>query len=133
MPARRRDERGSAVVDFVLVMVLLLPIVGGIMQLALVMHVRNTLASAAAEGARYAAVLGSSPELGEARAREQIGTAVGGRFARDVVVRPTVVDGAPGYEAVVEAEVPALGIGGPTMRLRVTGHAVAEDDGSPAP
>jgi len=133
MRPRRRDERGSAVVDFVLVLVLLLPLVGGVMQLALVMHVRNTLASAAAEGARYAAVLGSSPELGEAKAREQIGTAVGGRFARGVVVRPALVNGAPGYEAVIEAEVPALGLGGPTTSVRVTGHAVAEDVGVAAP
>ena len=55
--AGRRDERGSAVVDFVFVLVLLLPLVFGILQLALVMHVRNTLAAAAAEGARAGAVL----------------------------------------------------------------------------
>ena len=51
-PCRRRDERGAAVVDFVLVLVVLVPLVLGILQVALVLHVRNTLAAAAAEGAR---------------------------------------------------------------------------------
>ena len=44
-----RDERGSAVVDFVLVSLVLVPLVLGIMQVALVMFVHNTLASAAHE------------------------------------------------------------------------------------
>ncbi|MEP9381463.1 TadE/TadG family type IV pilus assembly protein [Nocardioides cheoyonin] len=38
----RRTQRGAAVVDFVLVMVVLLPLVLGVMQLALVLYVRNT-------------------------------------------------------------------------------------------
>ena len=42
-----RDQRGSAVVDFVLVLVVLLPLFLGILQLALVLHVRNTLTAAA--------------------------------------------------------------------------------------
>lgn len=46
-----------AVVDFVLVTVILVPLVLGIMQVALVLHVRNTLTSAASEGARYAATV----------------------------------------------------------------------------
>ncbi|MGN0062818.1 MAG: TadE/TadG family type IV pilus assembly protein [Nocardioides sp.] len=139
MPVRGRrprppdDERGAAVVDFILVLMLLLPLVLGVMQVALVMHVRNTLASAAAEGARYAAVLGSSAELGEQRARDQAAVAIAGRYARNVSVRPAVVLGSPGYEAVIEAEVPALGLGGPAMTLRVTGHAVAEDPAGVAP
>lgn len=123
---RARDERGAAVVDFVLVLLLLLPLVTGILQLALVLHVRNTLASAASEGARHAAVAGSSSELGEAKIREQVADAVSGDFARQVVVRPAAVGGAPGYQAVIVADVPVLGLGGPAVQVRVTGHAVAE-------
>lgn len=125
---RRRDEHGSAVVDFVLVAVVLLPMVIGILQLTLVLHVRNTLASAAAEGARVAAVSGSSPAHGEQRARQQITQALSADLARNVRVRRDVVRGAPGYEAVIEAEVPVLGLGGPAMRVRVSGHAIAEVD-----
>ena len=120
------DDRGSAVVDFVLVLLVLLPLVIGILQLALVLHVRNTLASAAAEGARHAAVAGSSPEAGRAKVQELIDGALSADFARTVTVRPDAVQGAAGYEAVVEAEVPVLGLGGPAIRVRVVGHAVAE-------
>jgi Flp pilus assembly protein TadG len=123
---RKREELGSAVVDFVLVLVVLIPLVLGILQVALVMHVRNTLASAAAEGARYAATLDRGPADGAARTRSQIDGAVSGRFADDVEARPATVDGAPGVEVVVHATVPALGLGGPGIELTVTGHAVEE-------
>ena len=127
MPTPRfRGERGSAVVDFVLVMVLLLPLVLGILQLALVLHVRNTLAAAAGEGARFAAVAGSSSAMGEVKTRELITGALSERFTRQVVVRASPIGGAAGFEAVVVAEVPVLGIGGPAIELRLTGHAVAE-------
>jgi Flp pilus assembly protein TadG len=119
-------ERGSAVVDFVLVLLVLLPLVLGILQLALVLHVRNTLASAAAEGARHAAVAGSSAGAGAAKVQELVDGALSADFARSVVVRPATVGGAPGFEAVVEADVEVLGLGGPGIHVRVEGHAVAE-------
>jgi hypothetical protein len=122
----RTSERGAAVVDFVLVLLVLLPLVLGILQLALVLHVRNTLASAAAEGARHAAVAGSSAQAGHAKVEELVAGALTERFVADVRVRPADVGGAPGYEAVVEADVPILGIGGPGIHVRVAGHAVAE-------
>jgi hypothetical protein len=125
-PARRRGERGSAVVDFVLVLVVLVPVFLGVLQVALVLLVRNTLASAAAEGARYAATLDRGPGDGAARTRSQIDGALSGRFARDVDAHPATVDGAPGIEVVVHATVPALGIGGPGVELTVSGHAVEE-------
>lgn len=121
-----RDQRGSAVVDFVLVVVVLVPVVLGVLQVALVMHVRNTLASAASEGARYAATLDRSPADGAARTRRQIDGAISGRYADEVEARPAVVDGAPGVEVVVHATVPALGLGGPGISLTVIGHAVEE-------
>ncbi len=123
---RRRGERGSAVVDFVLVLVVLVPVFLGILQVALVLLVRNTLASAASEGARYAATLDRGPADGAARTRDQIDGAISGRFARDVSAAPTTVDGAPGVEVTVHAVVPALGIGGPGVEFTVTGHAVEE-------
>jgi Flp pilus assembly protein TadG len=123
---RRRGARGSAVVDFVLVLVVLVPIFLGILQVALVLLVRNTLASAASEGARYAATLDRGPADGAARTRRQIDGAISDRFAHDVDAHPAVVDGAPGVEVVVHATVPALGIGGPSIELTVTGHAIEE-------
>ena len=109
-----------------LVLVVLVPLVLGILQVALVLFVRNTLASAAAEGARLAATSDRGPADGAALTREQIDGVVSGRFARDVVVRQVMVDGSPGIEVVVRASVPALGIGGPAVELEVSGHAVEE-------
>jgi Flp pilus assembly protein TadG len=125
-PRHRPSDRGSAVVDFVLVLVVLVPIFLGILQVALVLLVRNTLASAAAEGARYAATLDRGPADGAARTRSQIDGAISGRFAEDVSARPTSVDGAPGVEVTVRAVVPALGLGGPGIAFEVTGRAVEE-------
>jgi len=52
-PRTRRPERGAAVVDFVMVGALTTVFFLAVVQLALVLHVRNTLIDAAASGARY--------------------------------------------------------------------------------
>ena len=119
---RRRASPGAAVVDVVLVMVVLAPVVLGIMQVALVLFVRNTLAAAASEGARLAATRDRGPADGAALTRAQIDGAVSGRFAEDV----TATQQGRTVEVTVHARVPALGIGGPAVELTVTGHAVEE-------
>lgn len=127
---RRRPvggERGSAVVDFVFVMVVLLPLFFGIVQLALVLHVRNTLASAASEGARYGATLDRDPADGAAYTRRQIRAALAPRYAEQVTATAANVGGAPGVVVRVEARVPALGLGAIGIRLSVAGHAVDEE------
>ena len=121
-----RGERGSAVVDFVLVLVVLIPLFLGILQLALVLHVRNTVTAAASDGARYAATVDRSPADGAAHTRSQISGALSDRFAREVTARQTSVDGAAAVEVTVVAEVPALGLWGPAVRLQVEGHATEE-------
>jgi Flp pilus assembly protein TadG len=123
---RSRSSRGAAVVDFVLVLAVLVPVFLGILQIALVLLVRNTLAAAASEGARYAATLDRDPADGASRTRTQIEGALAARFAEDVHAREVLVEGAPGVEVTVHAVVPALGIGGPAIELTVTGHAVEE-------
>lgn len=123
---RGRREGGAAVVDFVLVLVVLIPLVLGILQVALVMLVRNTLVAAASEGARYAATSDRGPGDGVALTRRQIDGAVSGRFARDVSARQVTIDGAPTIVVTVRAEVPALGLGGPGIVVEVAGHAVEE-------
>jgi Flp pilus assembly protein TadG len=123
---RDRSSRGSAVVDFVLVLVVLIPLFLAILQVGLVMLVRNTLANAAAEGARHAASLDQDLTAGERRTREQIRGAVSGRFAQDVDARMVSLDGRPTVRVVVRATVPALGLGGPGVSVEVVGHAVEE-------
>jgi hypothetical protein len=126
VPAPRRTSRGSAVVDFVLVLAVLVPLFLGILQVGLVLLVRNTLANAAAEGARYAASLDRDLAAGEQRTREQVRGAVSERFARDVDARLVELGGRPTVEVVVRARVQALGLGGPGIDLVVVGHAVEE-------
>lgn len=123
---RGRTEDGSAVVDFVLVSLVLVPLVLGIIQVALVMHVRTTLAAAAAEGARYGATVDRGAEAGAARTRSQIRTALAGRFARGVSAQERMVDGVPTVEVRVRASVPPLGLWGPGVSLDVVGHGVEE-------
>ena len=124
---RTRGGRGAAIVDFVLVLAVLVPLFLGILQLALVLLVRNTLVAAASEGARYAATLDRGPGDGEARTEAQIRGALADRFADDVHARPVLIHGAPGIEVTVHALVPALGLGGPGIELTVTGHAIEEE------
>lgn len=123
---RRQPQRGAAVVDFVLVLVLLVPLFLGVLQVALVLFVRNTVAAAASEGARYAATLDHEPVDGAARTRSQISGVLAGRYADGVSAREVTVDGAPAVEVTVHVEVPALGLGGPSVAFDVSGHAVEE-------
>lgn len=109
-----------------LVLVVLAPLFLGVLQVALVLHVRNTLTAAASEGARYAATVNGSPEAGAQRTRDQIRGALADRFAQRVTAEPVLVDGVPGVEVRVAAEVPPLGLWGPAVELTVTGHAVEE-------
>jgi Flp pilus assembly protein TadG len=123
---RSRAERGAAVVDFVLVSLVLVPLVLGLIQVALVLHVRNTLTAAATEGARYAATVDRQPQDGVARAREQIARAIDDRYAGQVSGRDVEIDGVPAVEIRVHASVPPLGLWGPGVELDVAGHAVRE-------
>jgi Flp pilus assembly protein TadG len=122
----RRCERGAAVVDFVLVVVVLVPLLLGILQLGLVLHVRNTLTAAASAGARFAATVDGTPAAGAIRTRQMIDGALAARFADRVSAASTRVAGVAGVVVRVEADVPPLGLWGPPVHIAVDGHAVKE-------
>lgn len=124
-PAADHD-RGAAVVDFVLVSLVLVPLVLGLVQVALVLHVRNTLAAAATEGARYAATVDRQPQDGVGRTRTRITGAIADRFAEDISAAAVQVDGVATVEVRVRASVPPLGLWGPGVRVEVVGHGVRE-------
>jgi Flp pilus assembly protein TadG len=132
-PSPAERERGSAVVDFVLVSLVLVPLVLGLVQVALVLHVRNTLTAAATEGARYAATVDRRPEDGITRTREQISDAIADRFAGQITGADVVVGGVPTVEIRVRAVVPPLGLWGPGVALEVVGHGVRETTPGAAP
>jgi Flp pilus assembly protein TadG len=106
--------------------VLLTVLALAVVQLALALHVRNTLLDAAAEGARFAALAGSSSSDGTARTRDLISAAISPDYAREVTTRTTSVGGVPAVEVTVRATLPVLGLLGPERSLEVSGHAALE-------
>ena len=112
--------------EFALVVVLLVVLFLGILQLALALHIRNTLVASAAEGARYGALADRNPDQGAERARDLIRTALGARFAAEVTAGSSVVDGLPVVVVEVRAPLPLLGPIGPDELLVVRGHALDE-------
>lgn len=107
-------------------MIVLIPLVLGIMQVGFVLHIRNTLTSAASEAARQAAAVDGTPAEGERRAYVLVRDAVGAEYATQIDADQTTVDGYPAIEVRIEASVPALGVFGPSVHVAVEGHAVEE-------
>lgn len=122
-----RDDRGSAVAEFTLVGVLLTVLALAVVQLALALHVRNTVLDAAAEGARYAALAGSSLGDGIERTRDLIGAAISAEYADEVTASRTSIGGVPAVEVTVRATLPVVGLLGLQRGLEVAGHAAIED------
>ena len=104
-----RDDRGAAVVESSLVLVLLVFLLLALIQLGFALHVRNTLVASAAEGARYAANADRSPEDGAARTRELVAAALGEEYATNVTAGTEVVGGVTTVVVVIEAPLPLLG------------------------
>ena len=102
-PAARRTEDGSAIADFALVSVVLVPLFFGILQLALIWHVKTTLTSAASEGARYGAAYDRTVDDGGRRTSSVIDETFGTDFRDAVHARETTVSGQPGVEVDVSA------------------------------
>lgn len=120
VPAR---ERGSAVVDFVLVSGLLTLLFLGVLQLTLILHVRNSLIDAASSGARYGALGDRVPADAVARARELISGSVGPDFAQDITVTETRAGDDTLLTVTIRASFPVVGFLGPDRVLEVAGHA----------
>ncbi len=121
----RRDD-GSAVVEFTLVSVLLVTLFLAVLQIGLVIHVRNTLVAAAAEGARYAANADRDLADGVRRTHSEIAQSISPGFADDVTAGYVERGGVTLVEVRAESTFPLLGLLGPAGALEVTGHAVEE-------
>ncbi|WEO78452.1 TadE/TadG family type IV pilus assembly protein [Cryobacterium sp. SO2] len=119
-------ERGSAVAEFMMVTALLTALTLAVLQLALALHIRNTVLDAAAEGARYAALADSGLDRGAERSRDLITAALGPAYAADVSASYTEVAGQPGVRVRVVAPLPLFGLLGMDRGLEVEGHAAVE-------
>jgi len=126
--SRVRDggDSGSAVVEFVLVSVLVVVLALAVIQLGLALFIRNSLVSAAGEGARFAAAADRSPEDGAQHTRALISQTLPDSYDDQVFAGYTMVDGVQAVEVEVRASLPVFGWLGPSGALRVTGHAMEE-------
>ena len=122
----RTDERGSAVVDFVLVGGLLTLFFLAIVQLTLILHVRNTLIDAAASGARYGTLADRGAGDAKDRTAQLIGVALNREFAADVTTSEATYQGVRTLEVTVRAPLPVIGLIGPRAVLEVKGHAAIQ-------
>ncbi len=124
---RAGRERGSSVVEFTLVSIVLVTLFLGIVQLGLVIHVRNTLVASASEGARHAASANRTLADGERRTRELIAESLSEDQVQGVASRVVDVGGVDAVEVEVTATLPLFGLLGIERVLTVTGHAVDEE------
>lgn len=122
----RPGEQGSAVVDFVLVGSLLTMFFLAIIQLTLVLHVRNTLIDAAASGARYGTLADRNASDAEARTRNLIGIALNEGFSEQVTAQEVTLQGMRMLEVTVRSPMPVVGLIGPRDMLEVKGHAAVQ-------
>jgi len=111
-----------------MVSTLLLFVFLGVIQVGLVLHIRNTLAANAAEGARHGANLGVDAADGGPYAQRLIAESIPGRS--DTTCTGAQIDGPGGVplvEVTCEVRVPLslLPFGG-GVTVHVTGHAVKE-------
>lgn len=97
-----------------------------VLQLTVVLHVRNTLVDSASEGARYGALVGHDPDDGADRSRDLIAQSLSIAYAQDVSAGRTTLDGLDVVEVQVRAPLPLVGLVGPAGTLTVRGHALVE-------
>ena len=130
MPASDR-ERGSAVVDFVLVSVLIVALLLAVLQVAVYVHVRNVVTASAQEGARYAANADVASDQGAARTVEIVARATSQQTAQGLACASAdEVEPGSGLTLVVvrcSGSVPSLlPVLGDLLPLSVTGRSVKE-------
>lgn len=123
----RGSDRGSSVVEFAMVIVLLMVLFLSLVQFCLWAYTRTLLTSAAAETARYAGLRGSSHGDTTARVADILGTGVTGS-TRETLRCTASSDGvlievqctmtAPGIVGLLDGVMPGL---------EVTGHSAVED------
>lgn len=128
--AQDDGERGSAVVDFVTVSILIVMLLLAVLQVAVYVHVRNVVTASAQEGARYAANADVDSAVGAARTVEVVARATSVQTAQGLACTSAEeVDGS-GLTVVVvrcSGSVPALLASlGNLLPLEVTGRAVKE-------
>lgn len=120
-----RRDHGSALVEFVLVAPLMIALVIALLQFALALHVRATLTSAAAEGARAASLAGADAEAGVRRAQLLLDDTVAEGVVRQIRAQPSRVGPVDVMVVRIDADLPLVGLLGPAV-MSVEGRALVE-------
>ena len=123
---RSISDDGSAVVEFVLVSILVVVLILAVVQFAVALYIRNTLISAAGEGARFAAAADRTPTDGAVHTRELIESSLPDSYADNVSAGYETVQGVPTVVVEVHTSLPVFGWLGPAKTLTVSGHAMEE-------
>jgi len=132
VPAEPRldSERGSAVVDFVLVSVLIVTLLLAVLQVAVYAHLRNVVVASAQEGARYAANADVDSSTGAARTVQIVAGATSARTAAGLACTSGEEPDPSGLTLVVvrcTGSVPTLlGVLGDLLPVTATGRAIKE-------
>jgi Flp pilus assembly protein TadG len=130
VPTEDDGERGSAVVDFVMVSILIVTLLLGVLQVAVYVHVRNVVTASAQAGARYAANADVDSAAGAPRTVEVVARATSPQTARGLTCTSAEEVDASGLTLVVvrcAGAVPSLlAVLGDLLPLEVTGRAVKE-------
>lgn len=121
---RAGADTGSAVAEFVMVSTLLIVLGLSIIQLALILHVRNTLTDAASHGARYGALANRSIQDGAERTRSMITQSLHAGFAGQVQASTSILEDQQLVIVTVRTQVPLLGLIPNGWELQVRGQAV---------
>lgn len=119
-------DRGSAPAEFVLVGSLLTAMVLALVQVLLLTHVRHTLTAAAAEGARQASLIDSSPASALSHTRELIETSLSASYSKDIRLQSSMELGVPSVVVTIRAPFPALGLWSVGGEMVVSAHAPLE-------
>jgi hypothetical protein len=120
------SERGSAVVENLLVTILLTTLALGVVQLALALHVRTTVSDAASEGARFGALAGNGPREAITRTHDLIDTAIGDGYVSTVTAEYGDYRGHAALAVTVDGTLPVIGLLGVGEGLRAVGRAAVE-------
>lgn len=120
-------EQGSATAEFTMVAALLALLFVAVIQVAGMIHVRNTLIDAASTGARFGTLADRTADDAAARTQQLISSSISARYAEDISY--DYIDGPEGrtLRITVQAQVPILVIGPGIGELEVTGSAYAFD------
>jgi hypothetical protein len=119
-------DEGSSLAEFVMTVAVLAPLLLTLLQIGVVLHVRNTLRAEAAEGARTAAAVDRIPADGAARAVQLARGSFGG-LQPEAVAGSGSVNGVPVVWVRLTARRPLIGwLESGAGTVTVTAHALDE-------